>query len=72
VAPRGFACRSVRKRILVLALVPVLSPLRLYVFTPTITCGMCRLPTPVADLEADLDLPWGVLQILLADLAPGP
>jgi hypothetical protein len=29
---------------------------------------MCRLPTSVADLAADLDLPLGVVQILLADL----
>jgi hypothetical protein len=29
---------------------------------------MCRLPTSVADLGADLDLPLGVIQILLADL----
>jgi Protein of unknown function (DUF742) len=29
---------------------------------------MCRLPTSVADLAADLDLPVGVVQILLADL----
>jgi hypothetical protein len=29
---------------------------------------MCRLPASVADLAADLDLPLGVVQILLADL----
>jgi hypothetical protein len=29
---------------------------------------LCRLPTSVADLAADLDLPLGVIQILLADL----
>lgn len=29
---------------------------------------MCRLPASVADLAADLDLPVGVVQILLADL----
>jgi hypothetical protein len=29
---------------------------------------MCRLPASVADLAADLDLPLGVIQILLADL----
>jgi Protein of unknown function (DUF742) len=28
----------------------------------------CRLPTSVADLAADLDLPLGVVRILLADL----
>ena len=40
------------------------------------TCAvlrMCRLPTSVADLAADLDLPLGVVRILLGDLAgPGP
>jgi Protein of unknown function (DUF742) len=30
--------------------------------------AMCRLPTSVADLAADLDLPLGVVQALLADL----
>lgn len=30
--------------------------------------SMCRLPASVADLAADLDLPLGVVQILLADL----
>jgi uncharacterized protein DUF742 len=30
--------------------------------------GLCRLPTSVADLAADLDLPLGVVQVLLADL----
>ena len=30
--------------------------------------AMCRLPASVADLAADLDLPLGVVQILLADL----
>ncbi|MBO0818936.1 MAG: DUF742 domain-containing protein [Actinobacteria bacterium] len=29
---------------------------------------MCRLPASVADLAADLDLPLGVVQVLLADL----
>jgi hypothetical protein len=29
---------------------------------------MCRLPAGVADLAADLDLPLGVIQVLLADL----
>jgi uncharacterized protein DUF742 len=29
---------------------------------------LCRLPTSVADLAADLDLPVGVVRILLADL----
>jgi len=29
---------------------------------------MCRLPAFVADLAADLDLPVGVVQVLLADL----
>jgi hypothetical protein len=29
---------------------------------------LCRLPASVADLAADLDLPLGVIQILLADL----
>lgn len=29
---------------------------------------MCQLPASVADLAADLDLPLGVVQILLADL----
>jgi hypothetical protein len=29
---------------------------------------MCRLPASVADLAADLDLPLGVIQVLLADL----
>ena len=28
----------------------------------------CRLPTSVADLAADLDLPLGVVRILLADM----
>jgi DNA-binding IclR family transcriptional regulator len=28
----------------------------------------CRLPTSVADLAADLDLPVGVVRILLADM----
>jgi hypothetical protein len=28
----------------------------------------CRLPASVADLAADLDLPLGVVQVLLADL----
>ena len=30
--------------------------------------SMCRLPASVADLAADLDLPLGVVQVLLADL----
>ena len=30
--------------------------------------GHCRLPTPTVDLAADLDLPLGVVRILLADL----
>jgi hypothetical protein len=30
--------------------------------------AMCRLPASVADLAADLDLPVGVVQVLLADL----
>jgi hypothetical protein len=30
--------------------------------------SMCRLPASVADLAADLDLPLGVIQVLLADL----
>src|SRR5215470_12059499 len=30
--------------------------------------SMCRLPASVADLTADLDLPLGVIQVLLADL----
>ena len=30
--------------------------------------AMCRLPASVADLASDLDLPLGVVQILLADL----
>ena len=29
---------------------------------------LCRSPTTVADLAADLDLPIGVVQVLLADL----
>jgi len=29
---------------------------------------LCRLPTSVADLAADLDLPLGVVRILLGDL----
>src|SRR5216683_3405661 len=29
---------------------------------------MCRLPTSVADLAADLDLPLGVVRILLSDV----
>jgi len=29
---------------------------------------MCRLPASVADLASDLDLPLGVIQVLLADL----
>ena len=29
---------------------------------------LCRLPASVADLAADLDLPLGVVQVLLADL----
>jgi len=29
---------------------------------------MCRLPVSVADLAADLDLPLGVVRILLADM----
>jgi hypothetical protein len=29
---------------------------------------LCRLPTSVADLAADLDLPLGVVRILLSDL----
>jgi hypothetical protein len=29
---------------------------------------LCMLPTSVADLAADLDLPLGVVQILLSDL----
>ena len=29
---------------------------------------LCRLPASVADLAADLDLPVGVVQVLLADL----
>ena len=29
---------------------------------------MCRVPASVADLAADLDLPLGVVQVLLADL----
>jgi len=29
---------------------------------------MCRLPASVADVAADLDLPVGVMQVLLADL----
>src|SRR6266851_911284 len=29
---------------------------------------LCRLPASVADLAADLDLPLGVIQILLGDL----
>jgi Protein of unknown function (DUF742) len=29
---------------------------------------LCRLPTSVADLAADLDLPLGVVRILLADM----
>jgi hypothetical protein len=28
----------------------------------------CRLPTPAADLAADLDLPLGVVRILISDL----
>ncbi len=30
--------------------------------------SMCRLPASVADLASDLDLPLGVIQVLLADL----
>ena len=30
--------------------------------------SMCRQPASVADLAADLDLPLGVVQVLLADL----
>jgi hypothetical protein len=30
--------------------------------------AMCRLPASVADLASDLDLPLGVVQVLLADL----
>jgi hypothetical protein len=29
---------------------------------------LCRLPTPVADLAADLELPLGVVRILLSDV----
>jgi Protein of unknown function (DUF742) len=29
---------------------------------------LCRKPTPVADLASDLDLPLGVVRILLADM----
>jgi hypothetical protein len=29
---------------------------------------LCRLPVPVADLASDLDLPLGVVRILLSDL----
>lgn len=29
---------------------------------------LCRRPTPVADLAADLDLPLGVVRILLSDM----
>ncbi len=29
---------------------------------------LCRLPTSVADLAADMDLPLGVIQILLSDM----
>ena len=29
---------------------------------------LCRLPTSVADLAADLDLPLGVVRILLSDM----
>jgi hypothetical protein len=29
---------------------------------------LCRQPTPVADLAADLDLPLGVVRILLSDM----
>ena len=32
---------------------------------------MCRLPASVADLASELDLPLGVVQILLADLRVG-
>jgi hypothetical protein len=30
--------------------------------------GRCRLPTPAADLASDLDLPLGVIRILISDL----
>jgi hypothetical protein len=30
--------------------------------------SLCRLPTSVADLAADLDLPLGVVRILLSDI----
>jgi hypothetical protein len=30
--------------------------------------GRCRLPTPTADLASDLDLPLGVVRILISDL----
>ena len=29
---------------------------------------LCRLPTSVADLAADLDLPLGVVRVLLSDV----
>ncbi len=29
---------------------------------------LCRLPTSVADIAADLDLPLGVVRILLSDM----
>jgi hypothetical protein len=30
--------------------------------------GLCRVPRPTADLAADLDLPLGVVRILISDL----
>lgn len=33
-----------------------------------ILLGRCRLPTPTVDLAADLDLPLGVIRILISDL----
>jgi hypothetical protein len=33
-----------------------------------IVLGRCRVPTPAADLASDLDLPLGVVRILISDL----
>ncbi len=40
----------------------LLEPEQMYVMR------LCRQPTPVADLASDLDLPLGVVRILLSDM----
>ncbi|HYX60086.1 MAG TPA: DUF742 domain-containing protein, partial [Streptosporangiaceae bacterium] len=30
--------------------------------------GMCRRPTPIVDLTSEIDLPLGVVRVLLGDL----